>query len=158
MKKIVFLTTLFLTFSILSNEKKTSFEYTRDIHQKISQIKSVDSKNFLVEVNELKKDLETFFSRKKKVCNGEFSSLILMGNDARPDEGVNKLTKEERSLCFRELKALQTTFINNLFIARKNYLQSIHEKNILDLDEERKKAIKSLQESFNKKGKSKRRR
>jgi len=158
MKKRLILITFLLSLGVSSNEKRTSFEYTREIHKKISMIKTVEASDYLSEVRELKKDLETFFSRKKKVCNGEFSSLILMGNDVKPDESVDKLNKEERSLCFRELKALQTTFVNNLFLARKNYLQFIHEKNLLDLDTERAKAIKSLQESFNKKGRSKRNR
>ncbi|OUR98503.1 hypothetical protein A9Q84_03575 [Halobacteriovorax marinus] len=155
MKKTVILMTFLFSLSVSANEKQTSFEYTRDIHEKISKIKTISSNNYLFEVHDLKMSLETFFSHKKKVCNGEFSSLILMDNSEQSDK-INKLTKEERGLCFRELKALQTTFINNLFIARKNFLQSIHEKNILELDQEREKAIKSLQRSFNKKSRSKR--
>lgn len=139
-------------FSLASHAqiKKSSFEYTNEIHGKISKIKDVAPDNFIGELEDLKKDLENFFDHKRKVCNGEFSSLILVAS-ASKDGGGNKLSAQERNLCFRELKALQTTYLSNLFLARKRYLTWMFEKNIKDLDSERAKAIKSLQESFDKK-------
>ncbi len=152
MKKIIFLLTIFLSSqSVFSQAKKSSFEYTAEIHNKISKIKVVAPENFIGELEDLKVDLENFFDHKRKVCNGEFSSLILVASSASKDGGGNKLSDEERSLCFRELKALQTTYVNNLFLARKRFLTWSFEKNIKNLDSEREKAIKSLQESFDKK-------
>lgn len=133
-----------------SQAKKSSFEYTNEIHSKISKIKNVAPDNFIGELEDLKVDLDNFFDHKRKVCNGEFSSLILVASDSK-DGGGNKLSDEERRLCFRELKALQSTYINNLFHARKNYLSWSFKKSIKDLDQQREKAIKSLQESFDKK-------
>ena len=150
-------TILFLVISLNGfSEEKTSFEYTKEIHTKISELTRVQPSSYQARVYELKSELERFFSHKKKVCNGEFSSVIL--TDSLEEGGSNKLTKEEKELCFRELKALQTTFINNLFIARKNYLQWGHDKNLSDLNEERVKAILSLKESFAKKKSKSRRR
>jgi hypothetical protein len=61
------------------------------------------------------------------------------------------LSREERKLCFRELKALQVTFINNMYSARKRYLDFLHAKRVEELEQAREKSIKSLQDSFNKK-------
>ncbi|WP_372652407.1 hypothetical protein [Halobacteriovorax sp.] len=152
MKKIVILLTIFLSSqAVFSQAKKSSFDYTTEIHTKISKIKVVAPEDFIGELEDLKVDLENFFDHKRKVCNGEFSSLILVAS-ASKDGGGNKLSDEERSLCFRELKALQTTYVNNLFLARKRFLTWSFEKNIKSLDSEREKAIKSLQGSFDKKG------
>jgi hypothetical protein len=137
-------------------EERTSFEYTKEIHTKISELTNVQPSSYQVRVYELKSELEKFFSHKKKVCNGEFSSVIL--TDSLKEGVSNKLTKDEKELCFRELKALQTSFINNLFLARKNYLQWGHDKNLSDLNKEREKAILSLKKSFAKKGSRSRRR
>lgn len=151
MKKIALLLTLFLSSQVIfAQAKKSSFEYTTEIHTKISKIKVVAPENFIGELEDLKVDLENFFDHKRKVCNGEFSSLILVAS-ASKDGGGNKLSDQERSLCFRELKALQTTYVNNLFLARKRFLTWSFEKNIKNLYSEREKAIKSLQESFDKK-------
>ena len=152
MKKHLFLTLLYISsMTIFAKAKKSSFEYTTEIHKKISDIKIVSPDNFIAELEDLKADLENFFDHKRKVCNGEFSSLILVASSSK-DGGGNKLSAQERNLCFRELKALQSTYINNLFIARKRFLSWSFEKSIKNLDSERAKAIKSLQESFEKKG------
>ncbi len=152
MKKVIIPIFIILYTQIsFAQAKKSSFEYTNEIHGKISKIKEVAPDNFIGELEDLKVDLENFFDHKRKVCNGEFSSLILVAS-ASKDGGGNKLSDQERSLCYRELKALQTTYVNNLFIARKRYLTWVFEKNVKDLDSERTKAIKSLQESFDKKG------
>lgn len=148
---------LLLIFSMnIFSEERTSFEYTREIHNKISELTTVQPSSYQARVYELKSELEKFFSHKKKVCNGEFSSVIL--TESLKEGSSNKLTKDEKELCFRELKALQTSFINNLFIARKSYLQWGHDKNLSDLNKEREKAILSLKESFAKKSSKSRRR
>ena len=150
-----FALSFFLFLNILFAQEKSSFEYTQEIHKKIEELKGLNPLSYQVRVYELKSDLENFFSHKKKVCNGEFSSVIL--TESLREGGNDKLTKEEKKLCFRELKALQTSFVNNLFIARRKYLNWGHEKNLSDLSAEREKAIFSLKESFNKKRSNKRR-
>ncbi|WP_127718155.1 hypothetical protein [Halobacteriovorax sp. HLS] len=140
---------LLLTVNVSWSQEKSAFEYTKEIHNKINELSKVQPTSYQSRVFELKADLEKFFSFKKKVCNGEFSAVIL--SEEPSVSSSSKLSKEEKELCFRELKALQTSFINNLFLARKNYLQWGHDKNLKELNEEREKAILSLNESFGKK-------
>ena len=63
----------------------------------------------------------------------------------------NKLSHEERKLCFREMKALQITFINNMFLARKRYLDHLHQLRVSELGAAREQSIKSVQKAFTKK-------
>jgi len=154
-KILVLLTFILSSNNLFAQAKKSSFEYTNEIHGKIAKIKDISPNEFIGTLEELKADLDNFFDHKRKVCNGEFSSLILVASSPK-DGGGNKLSDQERSLCFRELKALQSTYINNLFLARKRFLTWSFEKSVKDLDAQREQAIKSLQESFDKKRKTKR--
>ncbi len=140
---------LLLTIQMSWAQERSAFEYTKEIHVKINELSKVQPTSYQSRVYELKTELGKFFSFKKKVCNGEFSSVIL--SDSPSVTSSSKLSKEEKELCFRELKALQTSFINNLFLARKNYLQWGHDRNLKELNDEREKAILSLNESFSKK-------
>ena len=153
---ITLITFLYINFSFA--EDVSSFEYTKRIHNRIDELPKVTPSSYQVRVYELKQELEQFFSHKKKVCNGEFSSVILSDSSSNLATSNNKLSKEEKELCFRELKALQTSFINNLFLARRNYLEWGHKKNLEDLNKEREQAITSLKKSFNKKSSKRRRR
>jgi hypothetical protein len=156
MKKYLLIFLLLFQSTAFSQEQ-SSFEYTKRIHSRINELSSVEPSSYQSRVYELKSELERFFAHKKRVCNGEFSAVILSETNSVA-ESSNKLTKEERELCFRELKALQTSFINNLFLARKNYLEWGHKKNLEELNKEREKAIVSLKKSFSKKSSKRRRR
>lgn len=147
---------LFLCFSrlVFGQEKNETniFEYTKVIHESLKKLKSVQPENYVIEVDEYRKDLEKYFDQKKRVCEGEFSTVIFEGiKDGDTEKKPVKLKPEERKLCFRELKALQLTFINNVFVARKNYLEFLHKKRLKELEVARENAVKSLQGSFDKK-------
>lgn len=140
-----------LCFAQEKNETNI-FEYTKVIHQSLKKLKSVAPENYVIEVDEYRKDLEKYFDQKKRVCEGEFSTVIFEGiKEGDSEKKPVKLKPEERKLCFRELKALQLTFINNMFIARKNYLEFLHNKRLKELEVARESAVKSLQGSFDKK-------
>ena len=131
----------------------STFEYTKKIRDEIESIKELKPENFFKRVDTFRANLEKYFLQKKKVCNGEFSTFILSEGTVRSDLPANqarKLSKEERQLCFREMKALQITYINNMFLARKKYLDFLHERRIAELMEAREKSIQSLQSTFSK--------
>lgn len=147
---------MILTFSLLISYAKandlTSFEYTQEIGKELELLKSIKPSDYINEINEHRTKLDKYFEHKKRVCNGEFSTVVLQGTvskDSTKKKG-NKLSKEERKLCFREMKAMQMTFVNHMFLARKSYLTYLHEKRLSELSEAREKAIKSLQRSFSK--------
>ncbi|MCO4794420.1 MAG: hypothetical protein KC493_11940 [Bacteriovoracaceae bacterium] len=136
----------------------STFEYTKKIQKEIEEVKDLPAENFFKNIDTYRLSIEKYFAHKKRVCNGEFSTIILMEGNKSSKSKVNKLSLEERKLCFREMKALQTTYINYMFLARKRYLDFLHERRIGELMEARKEAIDSLQASFAPKKKKKRRR
>lgn len=162
---------LFLILTILSNlnlqaedpeAPKTPFEYTKKIYQELEDIKKIEPDKYANSIDDFRTGLEKYIDHKKRVCEGEFSFIIL--NDRNADltnpnnKRKNKLSKEEQALCFRELKALQITFINNMYVARKKYLDYLHGKRIGELQNTRDRALKDLNRQFNKKAVKKKRR
>ena len=119
-------------------------------------IKNLAPEDFFQKIDGFRISLEKYFLQKKKVCNGEFSTFILSDGNVKtgvPDGQSKRLSKEERKLCFREMKALQLTYINNMFLARKNYLDFLHDRRISELMKAREASIKSLHSTFSRSGK-----
>jgi hypothetical protein len=138
-----------------------TFEYTKKIISVIRTIKDLTPDQFYKKIDHYRSNLEKYFLQKKKVCNGEFSTIILSEGRVRADLPAmepRKLSREERELCFREMKALQLEYINNMFLARKNYLDFLHERRVAELLEARETSIKSLQSTFSKRERKRKRR
>lgn len=132
----------------------SDFEATKKAQEEIAQISQIAPENYLRDLPNARRSLERFFEHKKGVCNGEFSTVILnpveltggqLGEDAII---VRRLNTQERQLCYRELKEMQVAFINNMFKARKEYLDFLHKQRIEELDQTRVRAIDKLNESF----------
>lgn len=131
-----------------TGEGETIFTYSAQILEKIEHLKDLQPQEFLKEVNEYRKDVELFIINKKKVCNGEYSVLILAEGKSNGNQEHKKLTPEERLFCFRELKAIQVSYINNLYQARKRYLEDIHKKTLDDLFNTRSDIVKEFEDAF----------
>jgi len=156
MKYIIVLFSLLCSTSAWTQE--TSFEYTRRIQNELTLLEKLPPESYIAKINFYRTSLEKYFEHKKRVCHGEFSTVVLEGVSSGSSEKQSKikLSKEERKLCFREMKALQVTFINNMFLARKRFLDFLHTKRLQELSKAREKAISSLQASFGKKRSSRR--
>ena len=59
-----------------------------------------------------------------------------------------RLTEEEKMICFRELKSIQEEFIKNMFEARVKFLDHLHQKQVLDLKKAKEELLKSLDKTF----------
>ncbi len=164
---VVLVSAMVLSFQFESRlkaqeEGETPFEYTKRIHSELKEIKQLKPEEYFQRIDTYRTHLEKYIEHKKRVCEGEFSTIILAGGEKaerlpNPRRSSNKLTREERKLCFRELKALQITFINNMFLSRKKYLDYLHQDRIGQLQKARENAIKSLNRSFSRTRGSRRR-
>lgn len=136
------------TSSNLADE--TPFEVTQEIRTELEILKNLKVDEFPNKIEKIRNDIETYIEHKGRVCNGEFSTIVLTdkGESSKNALPRNKLSKEERKLCFKELKAIHSTYINNLFLARKNYLEFIHTKRTDELDRSREEAVKKLQKLY----------
>jgi hypothetical protein len=154
MLKYVFLFSFFLLSTANGegiSDEGNIFDYTKKVHSSLKELKDLGPTKYFKEIDNYRSDLEKYFDQKKRVCEGEFSTVILNGVSQNEKENKPlKLKPEERKLCFRELKALQLTFINNMYVARKRYLEYLHGERIKELESARENAVKSLQDSFNK--------
>lgn len=139
----------FFSFQASAQDAQLSsaFEYTQRVRQEIDQLKDLSPDNFLTEVDKVRTSMERYFDHKKRVCKGEFSTVILSVAGERSTE-ANRLTADEKKLCFREMRALQTTYINNMYSARKRYLENLHTLRMKDLEASREKALQELSDTF----------
>lgn len=148
--KILILTLFFISFICAAVEDDDNILTSFNVLEKISRVKDIKPEEFLSSVRDNRSLIERFIEYKKKVCSGVFSTKIL-GEDGGIGGPATTLSKEEKVVCFRELQNIQITFINNLYIARKNYLEFLHKKRINSLGETRTEAIKRVRKVFGKK-------
>jgi hypothetical protein len=141
--------------SFAQDSEKNIFEYTREMYKKVNSISELKPEEFNGKIAEIRVEIDKYIEHKKGVCQGDFSTVILEQSQAEKSE--YKLTKSEQELCYRELKALQITYINKLFTARKNYLDHLHAQRIKKLGAVREEALKQLQSTFDKKVRHRRR-
>lgn len=144
-------TSAFSQQAVEQKEVSTTFEYTDQVSRKIEEVKSLPPKEYLSKINSYRDVVEEYINHKKRVCSGEFSTIILGSKGLNAEETKKiRLSPEERELCFRELKALQINFVNNMFAARKKYLEYVHEKRIEELSKAREEALGSIHSTFSK--------
>lgn len=164
MKKRLLVIVIFISHQIFGAEKiiskgLTPFQFTAKIERMLEQVKSLTPDEFLQNMNSVRQELELYLEHKRGVCNGEYSTMILeddlgkqrLSNTELDKKEVYNLTKNERDLCFGELKAIQVTYINNLFVARTRLLEFVYKKRMDELSKARASAIESIQDTFNKK-------
>lgn len=131
-----------------SSNVATPFEYTQKIKDRLEEIRDISVLDYSTRIDGYRTELEQYFEHTKRVCNGEFSTIILSDQKSLTSSGSRKLAPEEKKLCFREMKALQLTFINNMFIARKRYLDHLHSERIAELERIKNQATSDLQKRF----------
>lgn len=144
-----FITLLIFSLSAIAEVEENSFDYTRKMYSKVKEIASLSPEDFPGKINAIRNSIDDYISHKKGVCQGDFSTLIL--NKQENEQTQYKLSNKEQELCYRELKALQVTYINNLFDARKVYLDYMHVERLKRLSQVRVEALKQIQSTFDKK-------
>lgn len=156
MKAII---SLFLFFSVLNLsaqtqklETETSFEYTNRVKKELNELENLKAEDYFQKADIYREIIEKYLDHKRRVCSGEFSTVVISApNSTITNDSVKtSLSKDEKRLCYRELKAIQITFINNMYLARKKYLDYLHETRINELSKAREEAVKSLNASFSK--------
>ncbi len=129
-------------------------ENTNEMEQMISAMTEIAASEYTLRIDDVREKLEKYIENKKRVCEGSFSTVVLSKRDRETttDSKPVKLSKEEREVCFRELKQIQQKYISASFEAKKKYLIHIHELRLKELEDSKERALKDLLNSFNKKG------
>ena len=121
-------------------------DYARQVRTLIESLKTLAPQDFVATAEKLVPLIEKYIERKKRVCQGEFSTIVLNGQEEENGQ-VQKLSPEEIKLCYQELKAIEVGYINNLFMARKRYLDYLHVLRIEELTRDRDAALKDIQQA-----------
>lgn len=145
---------LIMAFVLLSIDSYAQEGTTDKMEKLISEMGGLSSTDYILKIDNYREKLERFIENKKGVCEGEFSTVILSRNDrvAADLKKPVKLTKEERAICFRELKQVQKKYIEASYEAKKRYLIYLHKMRLKELSLSKNNAIKELTNRFNKKG------
>ena len=117
------------------------------VKEHIIKIKTLEPAQYLSNIDSFRKSIDRFVRYKRRVCNGEFSSLVLENGETVKGQ-KERLTEEEKMICFRELKSIQEEFIKNMFEARVKFLDHLHQKQVLDLKKAKEELLKSLDKTF----------
>ncbi len=129
------------------------FNSTKEIIQLVDKLSETTPSEYVIKVDDIRGKLEKYIEHKKRVCDGDFSTVILSKGENESDLKKSvKLSKEEREVCFRELKQVQQKYIESLFNAKKSYMIHLHSLRLKELEESKEMALKNLMNSFNKKG------
>lgn len=150
MKAILCCLFLVVFSGTLSAEEQKPFEYLQEIKEVINGIKKVAPENYMNEMPDFRKKVERYIRYKNGLCNGEFSSIVLQ-SEVDGSEKDKNLSREERAFCIKELEAIQISFINHSFLARKKHIKYMHELELKELDEMRIKTLNELKQSFKRK-------
>lgn len=115
MKKLL----IFLT--LINNSLASEESYPEQI-EKLSKMKP---ENYSREINEFNVFFDKFIERKNFFCKGEIST-------------------QEKKKCRVDIYQLKINYLNAIFIARKNYLNYLHNKRLQELEEEKQSILSNL--------------
>ncbi|MBL6989745.1 MAG: hypothetical protein ISR65_08200 [Bacteriovoracaceae bacterium] len=155
---------LALDYKTDPNQISEVFGVSTKIDDELEIIKQLPPSEYYQKIDSYRTSVEKYIEHKKRVCNGEFSTQILKDSRASdsdddtdndtleksPTQTKHKLSAAERKLCFREMKTIQITFINNIFLARTKYLNYQHKLRLQKLEKEKDETIKNFRARFKK--------
>lgn len=132
-----------------------SFRFSRLIEEKVGQFSEISTEEFPRVFPELRSRFDQFFERKRNVCHGKFSTVILTSADLgqgpladlKPDDfEIRRLGRQEREACLVELKKMQAIYLSGVYQARRTYLESLHQQRMLELEKSHQAALQTLEE------------
>ncbi|MFG1492635.1 hypothetical protein ACRXCV_04785 [Halobacteriovorax sp. GFR7] len=145
---LLFIPTLTVYAQADKGETQSEKEMSKVMYAKIEEVKNIPPKDYVTRTQVIRKEIDKYIDLKKGVCSGDYSTFVLDHKDIESSQ--HKLTKIEKDLCYRELRAFQVTYINNLFIAKKNYLNHLHDERLKKLEEIREETLRSLKATYDK--------
>ncbi len=151
----LFFISLFVSQALWAQQEAASGQDTSDeVELLIAGMGKISATEYNLKVDDIRGKLEKYIENKKRVCEGDFSTVILSKGERESGAAKKpvKLSKEEREVCFRELKQIQQKYIEASYEAKKRFLVYLHGERLKELEQSKEDALKHLINSFNKKG------
>ena len=134
--------------------KKSPFSPEK-IKQQLKELKSFGHEDYQKKVGEVSRNMDRYLSYQKKICLGEFSTLVFEEKKkGKAQEVMKNLSRQERDICLRSLIEIQRKYIEISFNKRAEFFEFIHRERMENLREQKKKAMEELRTSKKKKGRS----
>lgn len=124
----------------------------------IVELREADADKFIEKSSEYRERILAFIEKKRKICNGEFTSAILDGGVISSDHSIKKLSAEEKEACYHELKVFHGKFLKSYHFSRKKYLEWVHGERLKNLDKAYQASVDDLEKSYQKSGRRRKRR
>ena len=135
--------------TLMAEEKDFSSE---KIWKQLEKLKSFGREEYQKKIGEVSKKMDLYLSYQKKVCFGEFSTLIFEENkEGKAQEVMKQLSRQERKICLRSLMEVQRKYIEISFEKRAEFFEEAHRERMKRLKHQKEKALKSLRTSKKKK-------
>ena len=74
---LFFMTLLVSQVNANQGESESNFEYTKRVHKELDQLREIKPERYIEKVDSYRVTLEKYIENKKRVCNGEFSTIVL---------------------------------------------------------------------------------
>lgn len=108
---------IMLTIDLMAGEENFS--------EKIQRLNKISPEDYSNQVDEFNSAYEKFVERKSYSCQSEISTF-------------------EKRKCVERVNEIRVNYLNAIFMARKNYLNHLHNRRLQELEEERQNILKSL--------------
>lgn len=115
----------------------------------VDSLESIKPDEYYSKIDLILSKIDKFVEYRRHICKGEFSVTVLDGATSADGPKRRKLSKEEQKACMSELKNARILYANNLFIARKKYLDYLHQERINKLINIRDEVLKEIQNGGN---------
>lgn len=114
-----------------------------DFQSIIQSLNSLEIKTLSKNLPEIEESMDRYITYKKRICSGEFSTLVL-DEDNETGENERSLTKEEKELCLRNLIEDQKTFINSFYKRKKEFAKYLYDQRLSNLEKVHAELISDL--------------
>jgi len=134
--------------SFAQDENTVKIKDTKVIEASIDSIGEMTAETYVNQVDLLRETIEKFLAAKKKVCLGEYAPYLLSSAGEGKLPLKTKLENKEKTQCFDELKKMHANYIENMYVARKRYLESSYKKRLEELARYRDQALQDIKNAY----------
>mgnify|MGYP003586664156 CR=1 FL=1 len=137
---------LIISFAVCSQEPSAGVQLKdqKAIQKDIDSISDLSPENYSNQIDNYRESIEKFLGAKKKVCQGEYAPYILTA----PTEGKlptkTKIDEKEKRSCFKELRKMHSSYLENMYKARKRFFEANYRNRLDELSRHHEKALKDL--------------
>ena len=112
----------------------------------IKELELIGPLDFPKEVKSYRNMVENYIENRRKVCRGEYSPLIITSEKNTSNEQLNfHKNKRLRFDCLNDLKKIEIEFIKSMYIAKRNYLNYLHQQRMIELETAKLELINNIE-------------